>query len=210
MIKAIFFDLDGTLMDSEMYYINGTKKWLNDLNIQYDEKDIMKIVGLTMEDTYKFLSNLSGLSYKDCVIHNEKYFNSHPINFQKLIYKEVEEVFKKLHEIGYIIAICSMSPYGYIKKFVEDNNLDEYVNFFISGEDLKNNKPAPDIYLKSLKDLNLKPEEVIVVEDALSGIMSAKNAGLKVYARDASRYHVDQSEASGVLSCLDDLFKILE
>ena len=53
-----------------MYYINGTKKWLNDLNIQYDEKDIMKIVGLTMEDTYKFLSNLSGLSYKDCVIHN--------------------------------------------------------------------------------------------------------------------------------------------
>lgn len=210
MIKAIFFDLDGTLMDSEMYYINGTKEWLNSLNIQYDENEIMKIVGLTMEDTYKFLAKLSGLSYSDCIMYNEDYFNSHPINFVELIFKEVKVVFQKLNERGYKIAICSMSPYKYIRKFVEDNNLDRYVNFCISGEDLKHNKPAPDIYLKSLKDLNLKKDEVIVVEDAYSGIMAAINAGLKVFARDASRYHVDQSAACGVLSCLDDLFKILE
>ena len=64
MIKAIFFDLDGTLMDSEMYYLNGTAAWLKSLNIQFDERELTKIVGLTMDDTYKFLSKISGLSYK--------------------------------------------------------------------------------------------------------------------------------------------------
>lgn len=209
MIKAIFFDLDGTLMDSEMYYLNGTAAWLKSLNIQFDERELTKIVGLTMDDTYKFLSKISGLSYKECMMYNESYFNSHPIDFKSLIFKEVAGVFKRLHEKGYIIAICSMSPYNYIKKFVQDNKLDEYVSLCISGEDLKNNKPAPDIYLKSLSDLGLNKEDVIVVEDAYSGIMAAKNAGLKVYARDASRYHVDQRDACGILSCLDDLFKIV-
>ena len=210
MVKAIFFDLDGTLMDSEIYYIEGTKNWLKSLNISFNEKDLTKIVGLTMDDTYKYLSHLSGLTYEDCIKYNEKYFGDNPIDFRKLIYKETKDVLKRLHEKGYILAICSMSPYNYIKKFVKDNELEKYVDFYISGDDLKNNKPAPDIYLKSLGELKLKPEEVIVVEDAYSGILSAKNAGLKVYARDASRYNVDQSKADGILSCLDDLFKILE
>ena len=67
MLKAVFFDLDGTLMDSEMHYISGTLEWLNDLNIRVSEKDVFNIVGLTMDDTYNYLSKLSGLSYDECV-----------------------------------------------------------------------------------------------------------------------------------------------
>ncbi|MGN1405052.1 MAG: HAD family hydrolase [Erysipelotrichaceae bacterium] len=209
MLKAVFFDLDGTLMDSEMHYISGTVKWLNDLNIRVSEKDVFNIVGLSMDDTYKYLSELSGLSYDECVFYNEKYFKSHPLNFKKLIYKEVPDVFRVLKNRGLKTAICSMSPLYYIKQFVSDNNLDEYVDYCVSGEDLKHNKPAPDIYLKALDELKLKQDEVIVVEDAKSGIDSALAAGLRVVARDASRYHVDQHKASAILSDLNELIEMI-
>lgn len=209
MLKAVFFDLDGTLMDSEMHYISGTVKWLNDLNIRVSEEDVFNIVGLSMDDTYKYLSELSGFSYDECVLYNEKYFKSHPLNFKKLIYKEVPDVFRGLKNRGLKTAICSMSPLYYIKKFVSDNKLDEYVDYCVSGEDLKHNKPAPDIYLKALEELKLKKEEVIVVEDARSGIDSALAAGLRVVARDASRYHVDQHKASAILSNLNKLIEMI-
>ena len=209
MLKAVFFDLDGTLMDSEMHYISGTLEWLNDLNIRVSEKDVFNIVGLTMDDTYKYLSKLSGLSYDECVFYNERYFKGHPLNFRKLIYKEVPDVFRKLRDRGLLIAICSMSPLNYIKKFVSDNCLDKYVDYYVSGEDLKHNKPAPDIYLKALDELNLKKDEAVVVEDATSGIESALAAGLRVVARDASRYHADQHKADMILSDLNELIEVI-
>lgn len=209
MLKAVFFDLDGTLMDSEMHYISGTAEWLNELDIRVSKEDVFNIVGLTMDDTYKYLSKLSGLSYDECVFYNEKYFKVHPLDFRKLIYPEVKEVFRKLKDRGYKTAICSMSPLDYIKKFVSDNCLDEYVDYCVSGEDLKHNKPYPDIYLKALTELKLKKDEVIVVEDAKSGIESALAAGLKVVAKDASRYHADQHKADAILSDLKELIELI-
>ena len=180
MLKAVFFDLDGTLMDSEMHYISGTIEWLNDLNIRVSEKDVFNIVGLTMDDTYKYLSKLSGLSYDECVFYNERYFKGHPLNFRKLIYKEVHDVFRKLRDRGLLIAICSMSPLNYIKKFVSDNCLDKYVDYCVSGEDLKHNKPAPDIYQKAARVINVNPKDCLALEDAPAGIRSAKAAGMQV------------------------------
>ena len=85
----------------------------------------------------------------------------------------------------------------------------DYVDYYIADEDCLNNKPAPDIYLKALDDLNIKANEALVVEDAKEGLLSASHANIKVVARDDSRFNVDQSIASAVFKDLRKLLKII-
>lgn len=210
MLKAILFDLDGTLIDSEEYYKSGTYTWIKRKGIDVNIEDIYSIIGLSIEDTYKKIVEITGLEYDDVKRTNENYFNKEcPLDFNEWIFPETKDTFKMLKDKGLKIAICSMSPTFYIKKFGDDTGLSEYIDYYISGEECKNTKPDPEIYLKALKELNILPSEAIVVEDAKSGILAGKAAGIKVIARDASRYKIDQSKADLIIKDLNDLENIL-
>lgn len=210
MLKAILFDLDGTLIDSEEYYKSGTYTWIKRKGIDIKVEDIYSVIGLSIEDTYKKIVELTGLPYEEVKKTNEHYFTvENPLDFNKWIYPETKEVFKKIKEKGLKIAICSMSPSEYIKKFGEKTGLSDYIDYYISGEECKHTKPDPEIYLKALEELDILADEAIVIEDAETGIKAGKAASLKVIARDASRFNIDQSEADLIIKDLKDLESIV-
>jgi len=210
MLKAVLFDLDGTLINSEEYYINGTYEWISKLDSEVKREDLFPLIGKDEDSTYKFLEGISGIAYDTCKKENEKYFFvEHPINFKELLFDDVKDTFKYLKEKGLRIAICSMSPYNYIKQFVEECDLTTYVDYYISGADCKHNKPDPEIYLKALDFLHISADEALVVEDAPVGISSGLAAGVRVIARDDSRFKLDQSKAELVLEDLRKLNTII-
>lgn len=210
MIKAALFDLDGTLINSEEYYVKGMTFLANSLGANIKEKDIYKVIGTTMDRTYEIFEEIVKKPKKDWInIYNNYFSEINPIIFKELLFDDVKDTFMMLREKGIKIAICSMSPQEYIKKFIDECNLNEYVDYYFSGENCINNKPSPDIYLNALASLNIKAEEAIAIEDADTGIASAKAAGIKTVARDDSRFNIDQSEAFAVFKDLRKLLTII-
>lgn len=210
MLKAVLFDLDGTLVNSEEYYMKSMANIAKRLGIDSKPSDFHFCIGKDMDVTYKFFEEYTKMPKEDWIELYGDYFNNiDPINFKELLFEDVEDTFIGLKQKGIKIGICSMSPTNYIEDCIRQCGLEGYVDYYISGENCKNNKPAPDIYLKTLKDLNLKEDETLVVEDAKEGIISATKAGIKVVARDGSRFNVDQSGAFEVFKDLRKLLTII-
>lgn len=205
MIKAILFDMDGTLVDSERYYTEMSYKWV----LQYrdvNKSDIYQIVGLNMDDTYKVMATLSGLSYNDAKKSYDEYSNMHPMNYNDYLFGDVRDVLFNLSE--YKLAICTLSSRDMLNKFISDTGLNCF-DLLLSDDDVKNPKPNPEIYLTALKKLGVNRDEALVIEDSSTGIMAGKNAGVCTLARDGRNYFINQNEADYIFNDLHEIFGIL-
>lgn len=209
MIKAVLFDLDGTLIDSETYYVNETYKYVVLHNKQIKREDCFGIIGLTMPETYEYVSKLVNLDYQTTQKEYDQHFIENKIVFKDLLFGDVTDCFDYLKKNNISIGICSMSNETYVKKCIEDCGLGKYVDYYIGGDECKHNKPNPEIYLKALNVLKMEQKNVIVVEDAATGIMAGKNAGLYVVARDASRFKMKQDLADIIIKDLKELINII-
>ena len=210
MIKAIIFDLDGTLIDSETFYVDGTREWLLRCGINIDFKTASGIIGKTMEETYDYLSKLSGIDVKEIIKKNTEYFTIiNPLVFSEVVFEDVKENLKQLKKNGLKICICSMSPRDYIKEFIEECSLNEYIDYYLSGDECNNTKPDPEIYNKTISELGLSPKEVLVVEDAPSGLQAAKASGAYVVARNDAKFGLNQEDALYILEDLSELSTII-
>lgn len=210
MLKAILFDLDGTLINSEEYYMKSMVNISKMLGVDSKEEDFFVFIGKDMNATYRMYEEFIKMPKADWVGLYDDYFKKiDPIKFAPLLFDDVLDTFIGIKEKGLKIGICSMSPEPYIEECVKECGLEKYVDYYISGETCLNNKPAPDIYLKALKDLNLNADEALVVEDAREGIDSAIAAKIKVVVRDDSRFGIDQTGASAVFKDLRKLLTII-
>lgn len=206
MIKAILFDMDGTLVDSERYYTEMSYKWV----LQYrsiEKRDIYQIVGANMDKTYRIMSKLAGLSYDETKKSYDEYFSKHPMNYNDYLFDDVKDVLSKLCD--YKLAICTLSSRDMLNKFISDTGLNEF-DLLLSDEDVKNPKPSPDIYLKAIERLGVNRSETLVIEDSSTGIKAGKNAGICTLARDGSRFFIDQSEADYIFDDLHELFGVID
>lgn len=204
MIKAILFDMDGTLVDSEKYYTEGTFAWVNKYE-NVSMKDVCAIIGTSMDETYRILSKLTGLDYSKVVDENTKYFEAHKINYNDYLFDDVVDVLNILKEKGYKLGLCSLSDRWMVKQFISDCHLEGYFDIVLSNDEIKEAKPNPEIYLKALELLNINNKEALVIEDSYNGILAGKNANIITYARNADRYHIDQSKAEYIFSDMHDI-----
>ena len=210
MIKAVLFDLDGTLIDSESYYVNGTIEWLSKCGIHIDFKTGSGIIGKTMDDTYSYIAQISGLDLDTIIKKNTDYFLSqNPLKFKNVIFKDVKNCFEDLKKQNYKIGICSMSPNEYIKQFINECGLSKYVDITYSGDDCKHNKPNPEIYIKAINDLQLNSKDVLIVEDAPSGLKAGIDSGAYVIARNDAKFGLNQDDALYILEDLKELNTII-
>ena len=104
MIKAVLFDMDGILYDSEYWYMQGTIEQMRAYGYKGPEKDIITgIVGKTMEGTYRALYDLldGEVPYETIRRNNDRYFDvDHPLVFKKIMFPHVKEVLAALHADG--------------------------------------------------------------------------------------------------------------
>ena len=207
MTEAILFDLDGTLVDSERHYTEGTKKWLEEIGICKDIEEIYPIIGLTNDQSTEYLHKLTGLPKEEVDRLNSRYFLvEHPIDYRDYLFPDVKDTLKQLKERGIRTAICSGSEKFLIERFLENCGLSGYFDVLFSSEHYAD-KPDPSLYLAAMKELGLGPEDCIIVEDSRTGIEAGKRAGCRTLARDASRYHIQQEEADKIIK---DLHEVLE
>ena len=217
MIKAVIFDQDGVLVDSEPVYLGWFQEFLDDNGIVIDRKEFNTLAGCSAKMERVLLKKWWNEAKNDNLTEEqvytlcERYWKNSNVeknfSYKNIKNANVEKVMSKLKDMGYMVAIASSSPIDNIKHVVSEIEIGQYVDLIISGEMFKESKPNPEIYNHTVERLGLKPEECIAVEDSSYGILAAKNAGITTIAKIDERFNFDQSPADYKIN---DLIEVLD
>ena len=182
-IKAVLFDMDGLMVDTESLateaFIHSAKKQGYDMT----KEETLLVLGFTTKSIYEFWENYfknSDVSGKQLVDDHYKYIENilFTIGPRKMPY--IEELLKYLKESNYKVAVASSSNIDHIINNMEKTGLKKYIDKFASGAEVENGKPAPDVFLLAAERLGVKPEECLVLEDSKAGVIAGSSAGAKV------------------------------
>ena len=205
-IRAYLFDMDGTLADSENYYITSTISCFRERGIEKTFDEIRNaLVGVTMDAAYDYVARVLGVDVEEGKRIYDDYYKRHPLYYKDYLFKESLEVIRTLKERGYKTALCTMNEKTSVDDFISCG-FEGLFDFTVSFNDGVREKPYPDVYLKAMEALGVKPEETVVVEDSVSGIKAGKASGAYVIGCNEADIGTDLSEADKVI---DNLLELL-
>lgn len=182
-IKAVIFDMDGVLIDAKEWHFEALNTALGLFGMQISRYDhLVTYDGLPTRRKLEMLSIERGLPEE---LHG--FINDLKQQYtMDIIHSRCRPMFihkyalSKLKEVGYRIAVCSNSIKDTIQVMMEKSDLLKYLDFYLSNQDVKNGKPDPEMYNKSIAKLGLSPMECLIVEDNPNGIAAAKASGAYV------------------------------
>lgn len=180
-MKAVIFDMDGVIIDSEPIHFEVDIETMKDFGCSISKEELNKYVGTTNEYMFNDIKNKYKLdkpveeiiNYK-CELVKRKVIESDLAPIEGII-----DLLINLKAKNIPAAIASSSPRDFIEVVVSKFQLEDYFSYILSGEEVENGKPAPDIYVETAKKLGIAPEECIVIEDSKNGVLAAKEAGMK-------------------------------
>ncbi|MBP7927847.1 HAD family phosphatase [Patescibacteria group bacterium] len=182
--KAVFFDLDGTIVDSnamwEQAMVNVLKLSENDW-VDFSELP----AGMYLEEKWDYIVSMLNLDVKNSIKELVELTNREYFNLAAKAGIKVKDGFWSFHyeikqNLKLKTALISNADKAIVTEVLRIIGMENLFDFIIGGDEVKKHKPAPDVYIAGLKNLNLKPQEVLVFEDSLPGVESARNAGLDV------------------------------
>lgn len=179
-VGAIIWDIDGTLIDSEPLHLHSLLETCAEYNVDLSDLPDDEFIGVNLYDVWDAIKNrLPGtLSRDEWIAELNHYYRA---NSQLLTpMPQAVEVVTSLSERGIIQAAVSNSNRSIVDTNLEVSRLQTYMKFSLSLDDVSTGKPSPVPYLKAISILGLKVEEIIAIEDSLSGVQSANAAGLTV------------------------------
>ncbi len=201
MIKAVIFDLDGVLVESEHLHIEAEKQTLLKYGVRISSEELHRYTGTTASFMFTELIKKYKLNttFKKMFDEKEKIlFNLLRDNVKPT--QGVMQLLMKLKRENIKLAIASSSHKKLINHILKQMDVTEYFDFVVSSEDVAYGKPDPEIFLKAASGLNVDPDECLVIEDSKLGVEAAKKAGMKcVGYRNPHSGNQDLSEADIVI-----------
>ncbi len=205
MIKAILFDMDGTLVDTEGIDRSIAIKMRKELGGDLTDEEENQRHGKTTKSFYEYIFQKRGLDFD-----LEKTIQKHLALFEKELKRGVKyfqgakELPKILKATGYKLALVSSGAKSQIEINLKHLGVRNFFDVIVSADDISESKPDPQGYLLAAKKLDVKPEECLVLEDAAVGIQAAKSAKMKVIGiQNGSKQ--DLSLADSVVENLDQV-----
>ena len=187
MLKAILFDVDGTLIDTEAIQSDAYLKVLKTYGINstdLTEHGTVHIAGETTETTWEKLKARHGINANiDELTSKKRQATMDLLHASKLVpMPGVETLFSECKLRGVKLAVVSSAQVDRLALIIDGLGLTKYIDIMVSANDVHNVKPHPEPYIVAAEKLGVSPEECVVVEDSVTGVKSAKAAGMKVIA----------------------------
>lgn len=208
-MKYIIFDMDGVIVDSEPVIMKAALAALRAGGIKASKEDFIPYIGAGEEH---FI--IEPCKRADKVESTEKIMNDMFVNFEKNIkemrvFPSAKPLIEKLKDLGYTLSLVSSAAERKLMASLRAAQVDPSVfSVILSGNDVTEKKPSPAPYLLAAEKLGADPADCLVIEDAVSGVKSAKAAGMQCAAVTTS-FSGEQLKAAGADYVTEDIIDIL-
>lgn len=185
-VAAFFFDLDGTLVDTEAVWAGAIVDWLAESGVKADEDELLKfIVGRSWrainEALHERYPEIGESSIEEDSRRLRELYAKRVSDPASLVIHDSVEFLKRVSALA-PVAIVSGSPHADIVNAAKLCGIAERIALILGVEDYPKGKPDPSPYLTAAAKLGVAPEECVVIEDSVVGVTSGVAAGMKVIA----------------------------
>jgi len=192
--RAVIFDLDGVLADSEPRWTEIDKKLLAEYGVSYHDEYHRNVLGVSYRLAVEFYKKTFGLSVPTEELMRRRGEIAAEFFASRIgLFPSTRAVIKELRQMNLHLAVATSSLSASARPFLDRHQLTAFFEVIVTGDEIERGKPAPDIYLRTAEKLGVPTNECLVIEDALSGIAAGKDAGMRVAAIPDTRF-VDARE----------------
>jgi beta-phosphoglucomutase family hydrolase len=209
-IKAVIFDMDGVIVDSEPLHERAFLELFDEIGIGMNHGiDFKAYYGKSDRALLEDLISLHRPKHSlDSLLARKRQKLINLIQQEKPLFPEVKILLEHLKGKK-LLGLASGSPPEVIDTVLNLDGLHKYFDAIVSVEDVGKPKPAPDVFLEAAKRLRVKPEECIIIEDSVAGIEAAKRAGILVIAITNSLPYDDLRSADYIVNDYSEIKEII-
>jgi HAD superfamily hydrolase (TIGR01509 family) len=209
MLKAILFDMDGVIVDTEPLHHKAYHKMFDDYNMNVNTVLYESLTGQSTKNVCKKLCDHFNLNVNanELVERKRHHFKDLFFNDPSLkLIDGVHDLITDYHKNGLTLVLASSASMLTINNVFTKFNLDPYFIAKLSGADLKASKPHPEIFTKAATASGFKRSECLVIEDSTNGIKAAYDAGIYCIGYDSlNSKNQDYSLANKVVSNFNEI-----
>jgi HAD superfamily hydrolase (TIGR01509 family) len=214
--RAVIFDLDGVLADSEPWWNEIDAQLLREYGVTYRGEYHREVLGVSYRLAVEFYKKTFAISAPTEELIERRgeiatEFFANRVGLFPLTKATLEEL-RKIRPSGsdmkLRLAVATSSVGASARPFLDRHQLTTFFDVIVTGDEIEHGKPEPDIYLRAAEKLGLPAEACLVIEDALSGIAAAKTAGMRVAAIPDTRFvdpHEYEKGADYLLGSLSEI-----
>jgi beta-phosphoglucomutase family hydrolase len=209
MLKAVIFDMDGVLVDSEPLHKKSNEIFFEQLGIKLSKNLYSTFIGMSNGEMWSIIKKECNLEQSVEELIKKAQDLSYNYMEKNLTDTPIDGVLNLLEELKVNkikIALASSSPLKLINLVTKRLRIKDYFDVILSGEEVQNGKPAPDIFIETARRLDVYPEECVVIEDSHNGLKGANKAKCKTIAYDSPNSpNQDLSIANGVVNNIQNI-----
>ncbi len=209
MLKAVIFDMDGVIIDSEPLHHKAYYKMFDDMNVDVSNKLYESLTGKSTLNVCKQVCDIFKLEeapetlvtikrkHYEHIFENDKTFD---------LIDGVLDLIKDYHSNGLTLILASSASMPSIERIFKRFDLNPYFKVKLSGADLKASKPHPEIFINAAEASGFNKDECIVIEDSTNGIQAANSAGIYSVGFDSIHSkNQDYSTANKVITNFEEI-----
>jgi HAD superfamily hydrolase (TIGR01509 family) len=219
-IKAVILDMDGVLVDSEPFHVQSFKIMMDELKLDYDDSIVHSFIGHSIESNIQSINKqfMQGreLDLKEAVAYRDRLYLDLIKKADLKPLPGIYELIELCHKKNITLALASSSIHEQVEVIIKklsrpEWNLNKVFSSIVTGEDVVNRKPDPEIYQKTIQNLGLYAYQCLAIEDSPAGVQSAKSAELYCFGLKSMFINPDDlKEADLLIENINQVVDILK
>ena len=210
-MQLLILDFDGTLADTQPLIVSSLQRTIRELRLpSRSDAECRSIIGLPLKECFVKLLSVDDAIAERCAEVYRRVFDEDNHPGVVTLFPHVIKTLKQLHEQGLLLAICSSRGRPTLDAFVRDFQLEAYVAMVVSANDVQHAKPHPEPVQHILQQLQVAPEQTLVVGDASYDILMGRAAGCTTCGVTYGNQSADDLRQAGADFLIGDFGELLD